>query len=87
MHMTMSSTAAVGIMVTTAPVILTQGNKAAQGLTAPQDVASVVEELVLHAGVALVAVLAVHVPAACGVLQVLWFVHTATEFVMDRAKH
>lgn len=49
----------------------TQRNEAAQCLAAAQDVAGAREELGLHAGVALVAVLAVHVPAAGGVLQVL----------------
>lgn len=52
-------------------LLLTQGNEAAQGLATLEDVTSVVEELVLHGGVALGVVLAIHVPAACGVLQVL----------------
>jgi hypothetical protein len=51
--------------------LLTQGHDADQGLAPGQGSAGAVEELGLQAGVALVAVLAVHVPGAGGVLHVL----------------
>lgn len=50
---------------------LTQGNEAAQGLTAAEDVSGLREELALQVGVALLLVLAVQVPRAGGVLHVL----------------
>lgn len=51
--------------------IPTQSHKATQCLPSPEDVTGAHEELVLHAWIALVALLAVHVPAAGGVLKIL----------------